>query len=310
MSLYPSLEDMKVDHLIQAQTEVFGGIAAGMASQPSQSLPYPINPGQPAVGAGGFYPGLADFMGLELSEDMIRANMPEYLPENQVAIRQSSQVASISPSAPGGMVAPVSSASPAFSKSQLTHGIRQVVLCKDGAGKVGLRVKAIDKGIFVALVAKESPAAMGGLKFGDQILQINNETVAGYTAEKVHSIFKKAGVNNIVLAVRDRPFERTLTLHKDSTGHVGFQFKEGKITAIVVDSSAAKNGLLIEHNLLEINGQNVVGMKDRDISKIIDEEAGQVVTVTVIPNFLYRHMMKNMSNSLVKKMMDHSIADI
>lgn len=310
MSLYPSLEDMKVDHLIQAQTEVLGGIAAGMASQPSQSLPYPINPGQPAVGAGGFYPGLADFMGLELSEDMIRANMPEYLPENQVAIRQSSQVASISPSAPGGMVAPVSSSSPAFSKSQLTHGIRQVVLCRDGAGKVGLRVKAIDKGIFVALVAKESPAAMGGLKFGDQILQINNETVAGYTAEKVHSIFKKAGVNNIVLAVRDRPFERTLTLHKDSTGHVGFQFKEGKITAIVVDSSAAKNGLLIEHNLLEINGQNVVGMKDRDISKIIDEEAGQVVTVTVIPNFLYRHMMKNMSNSLVKKMMDHSIADI
>jgi len=310
MSIYPSLEDMGVDHLIQAQTQVLGGVATGMAPQSNQSLPYPINPGHPAVGAGGFYPGLADFMGLELSENMIRVNMPEYLPENQVALHQSSQVASISPSAPGGMVAPVSSASPAFSKSQLSHGIRQVVLCKDGAGKVGLRVKAIDKGIFVALVAKESPAAMGGLKFGDQILQINNETVAGYTAEKVHAIFKKVGVNNIVLAVRDRPFERTLTLHKDSTGHVGFQFKEGKITAIVVDSSAAKNGLLIEHNLLEINSQNVVGMKDKDISKIIDEEAGQVVTVTVIPNFLYRHMMKNMSNSLVKKMMDHSIADI
>ena len=79
-----------------------------------------------------------------------------------------------------------------------------MVLCKDGAGKVGLRVKAIDKGIFVALVAKESPAAMGGLKFGDQILQINNETVAGYTADKVNSMFKKLGVNNIVLAVRDR----------------------------------------------------------------------------------------------------------
>merc|ERR1711890_199177 len=115
-------------------------------------------------------------------------------------------------------------------------------------------VKAIDKGIFVALVAKGSPAAMGGLKFGDQILQINNETVAGYTAEKVHAIFKKAGVNNIVLAVRDRPFERTLTLHKDSTGHIGFQFKEGRISSIVVDSSAARNGLLTEHNLLEVNG--------------------------------------------------------
>jgi len=309
MSLYPSLEDMKVDHMIQAQTAV-----ASQELQNAQvsSLPYPITapitPAQPEQGLG-FYPGLAEFMGLELSEDVIRSNMPEYLKENQVAVRQSNQLASISPSGSGGFVAPVSSASPAFAKSQLSHGIRQVILCKGADGKVGVRVKAIDKGIFVALVVKQGPAALGGLKFGDQILQINEETVAGYSADKVHSIFKKAGVNNIVLAVRDRPFERTLTLHKDSTGHIGFQFKEGKITAIVVNSSAAKNGLLIEHNLLEINGQNVVGMKDKDINKIIDEEAGQVVTITVIPNFLYRHMMKNMSNSLVKKM-DHSIADI
>ena len=89
-----------------------------------------------------------------------------------------------------------------------------------------------------------------------------------------------------------RPFERTLTLRKDATGHLGFQFKEGKITAIAVDSSAAKNGLLIEHNLLEINGQNVVGIRDKDICKIIAEEAGEVVTITVIPTFLYCHMMK------------------
>ena len=35
------------------------------------------------------------------------------------------------------------------------------------------------------------------------------------------------------------------------------------------DSSAARNGLLIEHAILEINGQNVVGVKDKDISKIL-----------------------------------------
>jgi len=227
--------------------------------------------------------------------------MPEYL----VVPQASSQLTSTTP---GGFVAPISSSSPAYTRSQLSHGVRQVILCKDGAGKVGIKVKAVDKGIFVALVVNGSPASMGGMKFGDQILQINGENVAGFSAEKVHGIFKKAGVNNIVLAVRDRPFERTLTLHKDSTGHVGFQFSSGKITAIVVDSSAARNGLLIEHNLLEVNGQNVVGMKDKEISKIIDD-AGQVVTVTVIPNFLYRHIMKNMHHSLVKKM-DHSMADL
>ena len=49
-------------------------------------------------------------------------------------------------------------------------------------------------------------------------------------------------------------------------------------------------------------------MKDKEISKIIDD-AGQVVTVTVIPNFLYCNIMKNMHYSLVKKM-DHSVADL
>ena len=60
-----------------------------------------------------------------------------------------------------------------------------------------------------------------------------------------------------------RPFERTITLQKDSTGHVGFVFKENEITAIVKDSSAARNGVLIDHHLLEVDGQNVVGLKVR-----------------------------------------------
>lgn len=53
-------------------------------------------------------------------------------------------------------------------------------------------------------------------------------------------------------------------MHKDSTGHVGFIFKNGKITSIVKDSSAARNGLLTEHNICEVNGQNVIGLKVRD----------------------------------------------
>ena len=44
------------------------------------------------------------------------------------------------------------------------------------------------------------------------------------------------------VAVRDRPFERTVTMHKDSAGTVGFQYREGKIMALVKDSSAARNG--------------------------------------------------------------------
>lgn len=110
--------------------------------------------------------------------------------------------------------------------------------------------------------------------------------------DKVHKILKKCPENDITMVIRDRPFERTVTMHKDSTGHIGFQFNNGKIISIVKDSSAARNGLLIEHQLLEVNGQNVVGMKDKDITAIILNENEPIITVTIIPSFIYDHMVK------------------
>lgn len=44
-------------------------------------------------------------------------------------------------------------------------------------------------------------------------------------------------------------------MHKDSMGYIGFQFKNGKIIALVKDSSATRNGLLTDHQILEINGK-------------------------------------------------------
>lgn len=176
-------------------------------------------------------------------------------------------------------------------RAQVTNGIRELILCKGTDKKVGLRVQAINKGVFVCLVVKKSPAATAGLRFGDQILQINGTTVAGFSVDDVHKLIKKSQINDISFVIRDRPFERTVTLFKDATNHIGFLFKNGKITSIVKDSSAAKNGLLIEHNLLEVNGQNVVGMKDKDITNII-ADGEQIVTITIIPTFVYEHMMK------------------
>ncbi|XP_044272234.1 syntenin-1-like [Tribolium madens] len=285
MSLYPSLEDMKIDQLSKAQNAALTGPTA------------PQNPSHITA-----YPSLGDFMGLELTEAVIKENMPEYL---QVALPQSSQVSVGATS----MIAPLSGQSLGLHRAQVTHGVRQLTLCKDKDGKVGLRVKPINNGVFVCLVVDNSPAALAGLRFGDQILQVNGVNVAGFTMDKVHEMFKKSPVNGINLVVRDRPFERTLTLHKDSAGTVGFQFKNGKITTIVKDSSAARNGVLTEHQLLEVEGQNVVGLKDKQISKLI-EEAGEVVTITVVPNFIYDHMVKKMAGSLLKDLMDHSIPNL
>jgi len=313
MSLYPSLEDMKVDKLAKAQYnyEAQFAPAALPAASPSALPPYPLNPGNVPASAGSnrssLYPGLSDFMGLDISPQAIAELSPQYA----VAIAQQTTVAvPMATTGPvAGMVAPLSGQSVGLRRAQVTHGIRELILCKDGSGKVGLRVRAINKGVFVCLVIKGSPAALAGLRFGDQILQINGTVVAGFSMDQVHSLFNKSPANGISVAVRDRPFERTITLHKDSVGHVGFHFKNGKITGLVKDSSAARNGLLTEHHLLEVNGQNVVGVKDKDIMAVI-ADGGSIITVTVVPSFIYDHMVKKMSSSLIKGSMDHSVPDV
>lgn len=43
-----------------------------------------------------------------------------------------------------------------------------------------------------------------GLRFGDQILQINGKTLAGFDRDKVMNLLKKADPKKIEFAVRDR----------------------------------------------------------------------------------------------------------
>jgi syntenin-1 len=110
------------------------------------------------------------------------------------------------------------------------------------------------------------------------------------------------------LAVRDRPFERTITLQRDSAGNVGILFSDGRITHIAKDTSAARNGVLIEHQLIEVNGQNVVGMSDKNIQKLFRESPEYTLTITVMPCYIYDHIVKCIGGSLFKKM-DHSVPD-
>jgi len=206
-----------------------------------------------------------------------------------------------------GVIAPISGSN-AVVKSMVTNGVRYCPIVKE-KNKIGLRVRAWSTGVFVCLVMDDSPAAKAGLRFGDQILQIDGVDMAGMSVAKVHAIFKNKKVGDTAtLVVRDRPFERTVTLVRDSNNHIGFQFRDGKIINIVKDSSAARNGLLTEHALLEVNGKNVIGLKDKEITKIISNLEGNALTVTICPSFIYDKIVREMDTSLFGKM-DHSNPD-
>ncbi|XP_055920068.1 syntenin-1-like [Eupeodes corollae] len=308
MSLYPSLEDMQVDKLVQNQramvNEVIQFSQDAPVATPAITSPYPVANVQNGTVV---YPALGNFLGLELSDEMIRQNMPEYMTDTtDTAIEPARN--SPYPSN-NGLIAPVTGNNVIPAVAQVNHSIRELILCKDSKGKVGLRVQSIDNGVFVCIVVKGSPAAMAGLRFGDQILQINGTLVSGYSVDKIHKMLKTSGNNNISVVVRDRPFERTVTLLKDSKGSMGIVFKNGKITDIVKDSSAARNGVLINHNLLEVNGQTVVAMKDKEIGKIITDAPGNTIKITIIPSFLYEHLIKKLSTSFLRGKMDHSVPE-
>ncbi|XP_047587227.1 syntenin-1-like isoform X1 [Lutra lutra] len=288
MSLYPSLEDLKVDKLIQAQNA------------------FSANPGNPAILSEAsapisqdgnlypkLYPELSQYIGLSLNEEEIHANMavvPGAPVQGQLVAR---------PSCMNYMVAPITGNDGGTRRAEIKQGIREVTLCKDQDGKIGLRIKSIDNDIFVQLVQANSLASLVGLRFGDQVLQINGENCAGWSFDKAHKVIKQA-FGEITM---------TVTMHKDSTGHVGFIFKNGKKTSIRKDSPTTRNGLLIEHNICEDNGQNVIGLKDSQTADIlsISETA---VTIKIMPAFIFEHIIKWMAPSTMKSLMDHIIPEV
>ncbi|NWI70832.1 SDCB2 protein, partial [Todus mexicanus] len=310
-TLYPSLEDMKGHQVLQAQADAGvrtpattvatekPKLVSGTSNATGSEAALVVSPA-PLV----LYPNLESYMGLALASEEIQKNL---LPE----AKDSKDSTALSPAGPppGWLLAPLSGNNAGLRRAEIKPGVREIHLCKDERGKTGLHLKNVDQGIFVQLVKANSPAALVGLRFGDQVLQIDGKTCAGWSSDKAQRALKKANPEKIVMVVRDRPFQRTVTVHKDSTGHVGVVVKKGKIVSLAKDSSAARNGLLTHHYICEVNGQNVIGMKDKQLTEVL-AGAGNVVTLTIIPTVIYEHMVKRLSPGLMKSSMDHSVPDL
>ncbi|XP_030388959.1 syntenin-2 isoform X3 [Gopherus evgoodei] len=292
-ALYPSLEDMKVDQTLQAQANAATRAVSGVAEKSEPATAPPV-----------LYPNLTelgDYMGLLLSSEEVQKDLA-------LVPASDNQAGALVPSSQGVLVAPLTGNNLGLRRAEIRPGLRELHLCKDERGKTGLQLKSIDQGVFVQLVKANSPASLVGLRFGDQVLQINGKDCAGWSTDKANRALKKAAPEKIVVIVRDRPFQRTVTMHKDSTGHVGFVIKKGKIVSLTKGSSAARNGLLINHYICELNGQNVIGLKDKQILDIL-ATAGSAVTITIIPTVIYEHMVKRLSPGQIKSSMDHSLPD-
>lgn len=300
MAMYPSLEDMMVD------TQAHAAVLAEKKQMEITQGQGNNNGAIQSTNTGGMYAGLGleellGYGGLDISPQAIQEQMGKEL-----------AISYTNPNKTGGyqpLAKITNDNNLGMARSEKKEGIRPVTLCKNEAGKVGFAPAAIDKGIFCAFVWKDSPAALAGIRFGDQILAINGTPVAGWTSKQVIQCFNKASTNGIMLAIRDRPYARTITFQKDSKNHVGFILKKGEVDSIIKDTSAARNGLLIKHFITEVNGQNVVGMTDKDMIATM-QSSPVTITLTVMPKFVYKHLVDKISFKKLKEYMDHSIPEI
>ncbi|CAH8546712.1 unnamed protein product [Schistosoma turkestanicum] len=293
MSLYPSLEELKVRTLIESQGNVPETIPSNCQG-PTLQFNSTVNGGN----------------GFEVSMSYGGCNPPAIGGSAITGIcsRPTSDCAnptmSVTPYTPSGALCLPLPAP--FDCVDIKPGVRFVTLCKNEFGKVGIQLREIQKGIFVSFVEGFSPAALGGVRFGDQVLEINDILVTGCSGHRSMEILKSSSPNNIRIALRDRPFERVITVHKDSLGAVGIQVRNGLIKAIVKDSSAARNGVLVRHQIIEINGQNVVGLKDRDLLQLM-EESKTPMKVTIIPKTFYDKLTKSLPSGQMRLQMDRSL---
>lgn len=299
MSLYPTIEDKTVAEMASAQVALENAIVHGEEAPIGAVITQPAPEGT-----------TVSFMGEDVTYSSETAEGPvlpaysgytgytPYTPQTQITTRDNGTVAVAQDR---GLVN--------YKKAQIHEGVRTISIVPDVNGKLGLKVKSVRKGIFVQAVLKDLPAAAAGLWFGDQILEVNSQVVAGYDSTKANNLLKE-GVKSgrVDLSVRERPFERTIVLKKSHNNSLGFDFKDGVITGIRKDSSAARNGLLTHHTLTEVNGQNTVHMKDKHITTII-EEGGESVTLTIVPNPMFKIMCKNLGSTPLK-LMDHSVPEL
>ncbi|CAL8072553.1 unnamed protein product [Calicophoron daubneyi] len=295
MPLYPTFEDVKVADIISEQNKLIEESKAAGAES---------------------YAELASFMGLSLTNfhyndrgELIPGPDPSAYP-NSVSAATCPPVPVTPPNQQVCVAQPPGAVVTAkMGPGEIKQGVRKIIACKNEKNKLGVQLRAVDNGIFVALVQDGSPAAMAGLRFGDQILSIGDKVVSCMSSSKAMDLIRKAPANNIEILVRDRPFERTILLHKNSSGDIGLTIHKGLIKCIHKDSSAARNGVLINHQIVEINGRNVMGLKDKDLSELIGLSQGQSVRITILPLCIYDHLVKHLSSSQVKREMDRSLPD-
>ncbi|CAH8615996.1 unnamed protein product [Schistosoma bovis] len=202
MSLYPSLEELKVQHIIDSQS-----------NGPSNAQPdcqRPMSQINPALSGNCNMDNNMSSYNIGGRPVTCGSTISGIFPQSGMGCGVNSM--SIAPFTPSGALCLPLPAP--FDCVDIKPGVRLVTLCKNEFGKVGIQLKEIQKGIFISFVEGFSPAALGGVRFGDQVLEINDILVTGCSGTRSMEILKNSTPNNIRLVLRDRQYSSELRMNE------------------------------------------------------------------------------------------------
>ncbi|XP_061512683.1 syntenin-1 [Anopheles gambiae] len=184
-----------------------------------------------------------------------------------------------------------------ISRFAAVDGIRELLIRKGEDGKIGITVRHIEEGkILICAVLRRSPAYLAGLRYGDEVLSLEDEPLVGQTVDRVRELVRKNTRNSIKLRTKDKPGERYVTVVRDEEKGYGFRFVDGEITFVRSNTSAQRQGLERKLQIIEVNEEVVVGTKDEDIEAIICGSDGGTVTLCVVPVKVYRQLFSRISS--------------
>lgn len=162
---------------------------------------------------------------------------------------------------------------------------------------IGVAPHAIKNHVFVMYVEPGTPAHLAGLRFGDEILDVNDGFVYKWTPEQISEFIKNQPDQRFPMIIRRRPFTREFTFNSGKCEALGFQIHEGRILNVYYDTEAYRKGLLVNYQIIEINHKNVIGMDDKQMRYAF--QRNKQFSITIMPGLIYEHMMLKMGQENV-----------
>lgn len=177
-----------------------------------------------------------------------------------------------------------------YYKTKKNEGIYMIQFRKNQGILLNFQVYKL--GVFISNLNKISSDI--GFHLGDQLINLNGLTLSGLKREKVEEYYNRFDNTQLLtFMVRDRPYSKVITLTKSPTDNkLGFLIKKGYITDLVENTSAHRNGLLVDHKLVEIDGHQTYNLSDNEIIKMLMNTQYISVNLTIYPREFYEKLTK------------------